>query len=266
MKKPDLEVGMIGLLIFLLGVLSLETACSGLPRLTEYDGAANAQAHLAPLVVVATTDSDVSVGRIVPSRKDSTYPMQLHRVKAHIENVLKGSINDATIMVYYFRFAGAIDGPRPLGFGREPSRRILWLRKDAGAYRMACDGWDRCTMVVRSGSHLGYRPDPTEPLNQALVDILLTRGKGEINDLQFANQIRAGVPDEGIRGYVIEKLRQLSQGESSEIENAACQLLWIYLKDQEDRIERTLRKKVEDSLRASNCNCRPITGGDVLCQ
>jgi hypothetical protein len=188
------------LLIFLLALLCLETACSGLPRFTEYDGGSNAQARLAPLVVVATTDSDVPVGRIVPSRKDSTYRMQLHRVKAHIENVLKGSINELTVFVYYFRFAGAIDGPRPLGFGRELSRRILWLRKDAGAYRMACDGWDECTMVVSSGAHPGYRADPTEPLNQALVDILLTRGKGEINDLQFANQIRSGVPDEGIRG------------------------------------------------------------------
>jgi hypothetical protein len=189
--------------------------------------------------------------------------MQLHRVKVKIENVLKGSISEQTIFVYYFALAGAFDGPRPLGFGSEPSRRILWLRKYDGAFRMACDGWDNCTMFVRSGAHLQYRADPEKPLGHALVDILLTRGEGEINNRQFASEIQWGVPDQGIQEYVIERVRQLAIRESFEVKSSACQLLWIYT---QDRIDSSLRQKAHDSLQAANCNCRLKPDGNVLCQ
>jgi hypothetical protein len=48
------------------------------------------------------------IGRPVPSRHDPNYPMQLHRVKVLIENVLKGSVDEPKISVYYFAFAGAL--------------------------------------------------------------------------------------------------------------------------------------------------------------
>jgi len=164
-------------------LILLDAGCSRTPRLTEYDQKSNSQARSAPLVVVGLADSDLPIGRPLPSRHDPNYPMQLHRVKVRIENILKGSAGEPTIFVYYFAFAGGFDGPRPVGFGREPSRRILWLRRDGGSLRMACDGWDGCTMFVKSGAHPQYRADPQQPLNRALADILLTRGEGEINDL-----------------------------------------------------------------------------------
>ncbi len=123
-------------------LIALDAGCQA-PRFTEHDENSNSQARSAPLVVVGVADSDVPIGRPVPSRHDPDYPMQLHRVKVRIENVLKGSVDEPTISVYYFAFAGGFDGPRPLGFGRQPSRRILWLRKDGGSFRMACDGWDQ---------------------------------------------------------------------------------------------------------------------------
>src|ERR1700722_3812714 len=135
-------------------VLIILVGCSKTPRLTEYDDQTNNQARLAPLVVVASTESDALIGRPVPSRKDPNYPMQLHRVKLRIENFLKGAIGEKTIYAYYFGFGGGVTGPRPLGF-RIPSRRILWLRRESGSYRMACDGRDNCTLLVRSGSHPG---------------------------------------------------------------------------------------------------------------
>ena len=206
-------------------LIALDAGCSKTPRLTEYDEQSNSMARSAPLVVVGVADSDVPIGHEVPSRHDPDYPMQLHRVKVRIENVLKGPAGEPTISVYYFAFAGGLDGPRPLGFGRQPSRRILWLRGDGGSFRMACDGWDRCTEFVKSGAHPHYRANPQQPLNRALTDILLTRGEGEINDLQFASQIQWGVPDQGIQDYVIEKLRNLALTEVSEIKRSACQTL-----------------------------------------
>lgn len=245
-------------------LIGLDAGCSRVPRFTQYDEQSNAQARSAPLVVVGVADSDVRIGRPVPSRHDPNYPMQLHRVKVKIENVLRGSISEQTIFVYYFGFAGGFDGPRPLGFGGEPSRRILWLRRDSGALRMACDGWDYCTTFVRSGAHLGYKTDPAKTLDYALVDILLTRGEGEINNLQFANQIPWGLPTQGIiRGYVIEKLRQLALTESSDVKSSACELLWIYI---QDRIDSSSSQKTQDSLRAVSCNCRMKPDGNVLCQ
>lgn len=244
-------------------LIVLDAGCSRAPQFTEYDEQSNAQAHSAPLVVVGVADSDVPIGRPVSSRHDPKYPMQLHRVRVQIENVLKGSIGEQTISVYYFGFAGGFDGPRPLGFGREPSRRILWLRSDGGAFRMACDGWDYCSMFVRSGAHPQYRADPQQPLDHALVDMLLTRGEGEINNLQFASQIQSGVPDQGIQDYVIEKLSHLALTEFSDIKSSACQLLWIYT---QDRIDSRLRQKAQYSLVAANCKCRLKPDGNVLCQ
>jgi hypothetical protein len=188
--------------------------------------------------------------------------MQLHRVRVRIENVLKGSLREQVIDVYYFGFAGALDGPRTLGFGHEPSRRIFWLKKEGEAFRMACDGWDDCTTIVESGAHLQYRADPSKPLEYALADILLTRGEGEIDHLRFAGQISQGVPDRGIQGFVIEKLRKLAQTESLDVKTSACELIWIYTLD---RIGSSLRESAQDSSRTANCHCRVKPDGNVSC-
>src|SRR5579864_84266 len=227
---------------FLVLAIVLNAGCSRAPRLTELDEKANSQARLAPVVVVGMADIDALIGRPVPSRRDPGYPMQLHRVRVKIENVLKGSIGQQTIFVYYFGFAGGFEGPRPLGFGREPSRRILWLLRDGGVFRMACDGWDGCTMPVMSGAHTRYRADPRKSLDQALVDILLTRGEGEIDNVRFASEILRGTPDQGFQGYVIEKLGHLALMETSDVKSSACTQLWIYT---QERIDSSLRQEAQ---------------------
>ena len=143
------------------------------------------------------------------------------------------------------------DGPRPLGFVG-PSRRVLWLRKDEGVFRMACDGWDYCTTFVHSGAHPQYHADSGRSLDYALVDILLTRGQGAVDDLNFAGDIERGVPDQGLQGYVIEKLKHLALTESSDIRASACNYIWIYTRD---RIGDDLRQQAKDSLQAAHCAC-----------
>jgi hypothetical protein len=241
----------------------LDAGCSRVPRLTEFDEKANSQARSAPLVVVGVADSDATIGRPVPSRRDPTYPMQLHRVRVQIENVLRGSISEQTIFVYYFGFGGGFEGPRPLGFGREPSRRILWLRRDEEVLRMACDGWDGCTMPVESGAHPRYRADPRKSLDYALVDILLTRGEGESNNVRFASQILRGTPDQGFQGYVIEKLGHLALTESGDVKSSACTQLWIYT---QDWVGRCLQQQAQESLQAASCDCHPKPHSNVVCQ
>jgi hypothetical protein len=119
-------------------LIALDTGCSRTPRLTEYDEQSNSQARSAPLVVVGVADSDVPIGRPVPSRQDPDYPMQLHRVKVRIENILKGSAGEPTIFVYYFAFAGAVDGPRPLGFG---AATVAADSMASQGRRIVSDGW-----------------------------------------------------------------------------------------------------------------------------
>jgi hypothetical protein len=246
--------------VFLLSVLN--AGCTRSPHLIEYDKQSNKEARSAPLVVVGLVDSDTPIGRPVPSRDDPSYPMQFHRARVHVENVLRGSIGQRTLFVYYFGFGGGFDGPRPLGFGPEPSRRILWLRRDADVLRMACDGWDACTMLVKSGAHPRYKADPRKSLAYALADILLTRGEDKIDEIPFASEIGWGVPGQGMEGYLIGKLRHLALTEASDVKASACVQLWIY---QQDRIDSSLRQEAKDSLEAAQCVCN-LTDKRVVCQ
>jgi hypothetical protein len=241
----------------------LSSSCSKIPKLTEYDEKSNQQARSAPLVVVGVIDSDKPVGVPAPSRTDPRYPMQLRQAQVRIENVLRGSVGDKATFVYYFAFAGGFNGPRPLGFWNPPSRRVLWLRRDGGVFRMACDGWDGCTMPVESGAHPRYQTDLSKPLDYALADLLLTRGVGEIDDRRFASEIEWGVPDQGLQGHVIEKLEHLALTEPPPIKSAACVQLWIYT---QDRIGNDLRRQAENSLAAAHCVCRTKPDGNVTCE
>jgi hypothetical protein len=200
---------------------------------------------------------------------DPDYPLQLRRVTVRVENVLKGEPIPDKIGVYYFTFAGGIDGPRPLGFWNVGGRRVFWLRQDSGVLRTACDGSDYCTMSVQSGAHLDYRPDPTKPIEYALADLLLTRGQGAVDDIGFASEITRGAPDQGLQGYVIEKLRGLATSEHGDIRSSACKQLWIYTVD---RIAPSIRQTADDALQAASCQCKTKLngkvefGGNVECQ
>src|ERR1043165_8484057 len=72
-------------------------------------------------------------------------------------------------------------GARILIFHREPARRVLWLRKDAGVYRTACD-WQNCVVRIESGGHPAYHSDPNGSLDQQILDLSLTRGEGPLDD------------------------------------------------------------------------------------
>jgi hypothetical protein len=242
-------------------LLALNACGANPPRLTELDDQSNKQARSAPLVVVGVIDSDTPVGRPVPSRHDPNYPMQLHRARIQVENVLRGSIDKPTILFYYFGFGGGATG-HPLGFRGSPSRRILWLRQDSGVFRTACDGQDNCTLHVESGAHPHYQPDPQKSLDYSLVDILLTRGEGEINDDRFAYQVQwsgtFNLPD-----HVIEKLGHLALTGPAAVKASACSGLWIYT---QDRIDTSHASNAADALQAAHCGCIVKPDGNVACQ
>lgn len=246
-----------------LGLLVI--ACRGMwgQGLVELDAAARDKARLAPLVIVGLIEADEAVGEPVLSRIEEGTRVQLRRVRMRVENVLAGSLESSKVQAYYYGFAGGFNGPRPLGFWSLPSRRIVWLLLDGGVHRLACDGWDGCTRGVESGAHPGYVADVRKQVEYAIIDIVLTRGEGRIEERRFAASIGDGVPDAGREAYVISKLSLLAAGRSTEVRRAACYQLWIY---GAARDEEAYRSDAKAASQAANCRCAELAGHKVVCQ
>lgn len=238
--------------------------CASVPRISEYGRQPYEKIFSAPLVVVGVADSDTRVGGTRPSKDDPKYPMQLHRVRIHVENVLRGELSDGAVWAYYFGFAGGFNGPRPLGFGPKPSRRILWLRRDAGVLRTACDGWDECTMLVESGAHPGYRPEPGKPLGYALADILLTRGQGEVNETEFTRAVAWGAPATIPEDYRIKKFAHLALTEKPAMKAAACSQIWVFTQDSMSPAAN--RQKAARTLEDIGCRCVDAPTREPRCE
>jgi hypothetical protein len=64
-----------------------------------------------PIVVVGVIESDTLVRG--PTHSDGAL-VQLRKLKIPGENVLRGNAIGETVIVYYFTWAGAFDGPKPL--------------------------------------------------------------------------------------------------------------------------------------------------------
>jgi hypothetical protein len=118
-------------------------------------------------------------------------------------------------------------------------------------------------MAVESGAHHGYAPDPGKPLDYTLTDLLLTRGSGPVDDIRFARQISRGVPDQGLQGYVVNKLRHLALTERGEVKVSTCRLLWIYTVD---LVDRRIRESAGTAIREAACRCSIRSDGNVDCR
>ena len=215
----------------------------------------------APIVVVGVLMSDTRVLGSVPKHSDRRCKLQLRKLQVKVENVLKGDVTVRPAAVYYFTFAGGFDGPQPLGFWRVRGRRILWLRRDSGVLRTACDGWDGCTWGVYSGAHPYYSADPRKPTENAVADIVLTRGEGSISRNAFAGAIERGAP--GPQAYLIEKYRQLTLTEVAPIKTAACIELWICAQDR--GASDSSRNRAAAAMREANCGCVTKRDGSPDC-
>ena len=182
------------------------------------------QIESSPIVIVGTIISDVLADRWTPR---NPVPPELRKVSVQVENMLRGDIKSKSVSIYYFITTGGYDGPPPLGYWSLGERRIFYVKPDSGVLRMACDIVDHCTLPVLSGAHPLYKPDPAEPLNNALVDILFTRGEGVSDDL-FAKGIEHaklfGPPNQ----YIVTKLDLLASSSNPRIRSAVCAHLRYY--------------------------------------
>jgi len=123
---------------------AIDAGCTSSPRLVFQEGTSSDSEYIAkifsaPIVVVGAIESDTLVRGPAGVDRD----IQLRKLSVRIENVLRGDVIPEKTTVYYYTWAGAFNGPRPLGFWGVKGpinpvyRRVLWLRRDSGVLRTA---------------------------------------------------------------------------------------------------------------------------------
>jgi len=212
------------------------------------------------LIVLGIAEGDQKIGRLVASPVNPGSRLQLHRVTVHIENVIRGDVPERDITLYYFAFEFLNTSHHPLIFGRSPSRRLIAMRRDGGVYRAAVDGWN-CAPRIVTGAHPDYKPDPGASTTEYEAALSLTRGKGPVEDSEFAEAIRmsaGAVPDRS----TVEKLGRLVVTESGKVRNAACVGLRHCIQWGDDE---GVRARATTLLKAGACQCRG-DGVAVVCE
>jgi hypothetical protein len=109
----------------------------------------------------------------------------MRRVRVNVENVLRGHFTTGAVDVFYFTYGMSHDGNRILGNWTPGERLLLFVRRDLGVVRMACDGVASCATRVYSGFHPGLKADSSRPLEATLAELFLSKGTG-LSDADFA--------------------------------------------------------------------------------
>jgi hypothetical protein len=105
-------------------------------------------------------------------------------------------------------------------------RELFFLQQDTNVLRTVCDSYAHCVVPVLSGSHADLKPDPSKPITERIVDLLLTRGEG-CSERDWLNAIekdgdRARLFD---MEYTIKKLQLLSASEMPGVRKQSCGVL-----------------------------------------
>ena len=219
-------------IVCLLGVAIFSSGCEKVPPITELDHwGIDPVTHTmpaAPIMVVGQIVGHAELGRPRPARERPTEPVQLYRLTVQIENVLQGEATTGRFLIYYFASVGSSGGPAQLNFNGKfgawdiGDRKIFWLRQDraTGVLRTNVDNWAVCVTQVLTGAHPGYRRRPGETIDQAIVDILLTRGEGCSDRDLIASISSSGASSYDPR-YAVRKLQYLAEHETPDVRRAA---------------------------------------------
>ena len=216
----------------LLGWSILHLGCSHTPSMAVRKPSAESlpfyRFKSTPIIVVARILENIEIGPSHPSGWDPHISVQLYRVKARTENVLKGEIIPSSIEIYYFSEVGAIGGPPRLGMTSAGGtwnigdREMFFLERESGVLRTICDCMHYCVIPVLTGEHPGFKTERSAPLALSITNLLLTRGKG-CGDLDMIRAIQQ-MPNFD-RIYTIRKLKELASTETRGVREAACDAL-----------------------------------------
>ena len=206
----------------------LYLGCQQVPKLTDYrvtNGMTGYQAWVdsIPIVIVGTISVDVPVDRPVSSYWNPEVLLELHRLTVHVGNTLRGNLQAGTILVYYFKIASSYEGNPPLGSWLRGERNVFYIRRDAGVLRLACDLKNHCTFPIETGAHPDFRADPSQPLDAAFSELLLTKGIG-VGDSDFAQAVDRNAQFIA-KQYAVPKLRLLAANSDRDIHDTVCYAL-----------------------------------------
>lgn len=180
----------------------------------------------APVILVGLVLSVMErVGDIHPS-VFTREPMALYRVKVRIENVLQGDIEGTEATIYFFRLLGTYAGINRMSF-KVGDRFIFFLQNDHGGWRTVCDTYEYCVERVKTGPHPAVRRDRKRPINDDILEILLTRGVG-VDDEHMVQALLDPRPQTGYRWGAERYTQQLSEvarQETAPVRAVACEQL-----------------------------------------
>ena len=179
--------------------------------------------YLVPVVLMAQVLKDCApIGKIHPSRWNGNL-QQLWQVRVKVEHVLQGDVPLGEVSIYYFVPMGSLGtsdaGLTDLATG---DREIFFLQRDNGQLRTICDGGHNCVVKVPTGAHPHYKRSDSPTINDAILDILFTRGEGA-TDQQVLAALRLNV-NFGEQATV-KALERLVKTESPEVATQACLFL-----------------------------------------
>jgi hypothetical protein len=150
-------------------------------------------------------------------------PVQLWTVRVRVEQVLQGDVQSKEVDIFYFPDMGAGESPvaRVMGDLYTGHSEMFFLQRDHQKLRTICDGWRRCIMWVRTGTHYNFKADPLVSIEDNIVRLLLSRGE-HTTDKQMLDAIYHP-PQRWGNGPVSKALRQLIAREGSPAVRAAAQ-------------------------------------------
>ncbi len=173
-----------------------------------------------PLIVVGQVlERCKPIGVIHPSRWNGS-PRQLWKVSIAVEHVLQGDVQAGEADIYYFVYRGSLGNSEPgltdLNVG---DYEIFFLQRDNGRLRTICDGGHNCVVRVWTGAHPNYKRSSSGTINEAITDILLTRGPGTTDQQMSLAMRRFGNFGEEAS---IKAMERIANTEKPQIAADAC--------------------------------------------
>jgi hypothetical protein len=148
---------------------------------------------------------------------DAASAVQLWKVRVREDQVLQGELDQGfsknDLSIFYFANDRYVGSAAHLLHMYSGHAAIFLLQRDRKILRTICDGWAYCVFSVKTGPHQRYKVDPTIPIEDTIVGLMLSRGDNTTDD-QMADaiwhpELRWGTAP------VMAGLRKLSENDKS---------------------------------------------------
>jgi hypothetical protein len=186
-------------------------------QLPDYD------ISLVPVILVGQVLRTSAVDAPRRSKWDERIPTQLNEVTVRVENVLKGSVKEAELPIYYFRFPATYtyNGPALLGYWKPGDRMMFFLQKDSGVLRTVCDNYRGCVVPVLTGFHPARNGETDLDLVDNIQRILLSRGE-KCSDEMLIQAMSRPASFEWQQQDLVRALERLAIRETGIVRRGAC--------------------------------------------